>query len=157
MLNSKIPPIFIIAAGYHQEYYYTNEQLQSIINLNSKYKIIISYDKCNVNISNNTNVMILNHTFKMDIDGVHNNIAKLLYENIIKNNMDKFTKKYFSEILLLIKSTNINDFKDWLKWHLDTIHFDHIVVFDNDSTVDIKSICDKDDRIEYHVVHDFPN
>lgn len=66
-------------------------------------------------------------------------------------------KKYFSEIVLLTKTYNLQDFKDWLKWHLDIIHFDHIIVFDNESQVDIKSVCDSDDRVEYHFVEGWPD
>ena len=66
-------------------------------------------------------------------------------------------KNKLTEVVLLTKSYNLQDFKDWLKWHLDIVHFDHIVVFDNESNVDIKSICDSDNRIEYHFVEGWPN
>lgn len=66
-------------------------------------------------------------------------------------------KIYLTEIILLTKSYNLQDFKDWLKWHLDILHFDHIVVFDNESEVDIKSECEKDKRIEYHLIQGWPD
>lgn len=65
---------------------------------------------------------------------------------------------YFTEVLLLTKSNNLQDFKDWLHWHLDVICFDHIHVFDNESSVDIKSICDTyGDRVSYELIKGWPN
>lgn len=59
-------------------------------------------------------------------------------------------KIYLTEIVLLTKSYNLQDFKDWMHWHLDICKFDHIQVFDNASTVDIKSVCDSyGDRVTY--------
>jgi hypothetical protein len=60
--------------------------------------------------------------------------------------------KYFSEVVLLIKTNSIIDFETWIKWYLYSICFDHIVVYNNDSFVDLKSICNKY-NIEYHEVH----
>ena len=52
-------------------------------------------------------------------------------------------KTIFSEAILLTKTYNINDFSDWLEYHLSDIKFHHIHVFDNESPVDIKQACDK--------------
>lgn len=77
--------------------------------------------------------------------------------NILYKNKLFMEKKYFSEIVLLTKTYNLQDFKDWLKWHLDIIHFDHIIVFDNESQVDIKSVCELDNRVEYRFVTGWPD
>lgn len=68
-------------------------------------------------------------------------------------NKDKLT-----EVLLLTKSYNLQDFKDWLHWHLDIIGFDSCHVIDNESSVDIKSICDSyGDKVTYEFVKGWPN
>lgn len=51
-------------------------------------------------------------------------------------------KCYLTEVVLLTKSYNLQDFEDWMHWHLDIIGFEHCHVFDNESSVDIKSACD---------------
>lgn len=67
-------------------------------------------------------------------------------------------KIYFTEVVLLTKSYNLQDFKDWLHWHLDIIGFDHCLVLDNESTVDIKSVCDTyGDKISYVLVKGWVN
>lgn len=67
-------------------------------------------------------------------------------------------KVYFTEVVLLTKSYNLQDFKDWLHWHLDIISFDHAHIFDNESSVDIKSVCDSyGDRVSYEKVVGWPN
>lgn len=69
-------PIFILAAGYWQEYYLNDEQIQKLIDLNSKYKIIISMPNSKNNkLKSQQNVRILNHNFKMGLDGVHRILA----------------------------------------------------------------------------------
>lgn len=72
----KDEPIFILAAGYWQEYYLNDEQIQKLIDLNSKYKIIISMPNSKNNkLKSQQNVRILNHNFKMGSDGVHRILA----------------------------------------------------------------------------------
>lgn len=67
-------------------------------------------------------------------------------------------KNYLTEVVLLTKSYNITDFLDWMHWHLDVIRFDHCHIFDNESTVDIKSVCDKyGDRVSYELVKGWPD
>ena len=67
-------------------------------------------------------------------------------------------KIYFSEVVLLTKSYNLQDFKDWLHWHLDIIGFDHAHIFDNESSVDIKSVCDSyGSKVSYEKVIGWPN
>jgi len=127
--------------------------LQSIIDIQSKYQLIISYDKCNITPNNNT--IVLNHPYQMNIDGVHQKVANYVWNNILYKKA--LNKKYFSEILLLIKANNEKDFKDWIHWHLDTLKFEHLVVFDNESSINVKNICDNDYRIEYHYISGFPD
>lgn len=64
-------------------------------------------------------------------------------------------KIYFTEILLLIKCRNLQDFIDWVEYHLN-LKFNHIVVLDNESPFDIKSVCEKY-KLEYHYIKGFPN
>lgn len=67
-------------------------------------------------------------------------------------------KKYLTEVVLLTKSYNIQDFKDWIRWHLEIIGFDHCHIFDNESTVDIKSVCDSyGDKVTYEKIVGWPN
>jgi hypothetical protein len=67
-------------------------------------------------------------------------------------------KKFFTEVVLLTKSYNLQDFKDWMHWHLDIIGFQRCHVFDNESSVDIKSVCDGyGDRVTYELVKGWPN
>lgn len=69
-------PTFLLAAGYWQEYYLDDEQIEKLMDLNSKYPIIISMPNSVKNrIKSKDNVKILNHNFKMGIDGVHKKIA----------------------------------------------------------------------------------
>lgn len=74
--------------------------------------------------------------------------------------LDEFgmQKRYLTEVVLLIKSNNLKDFTDWIKWHLDTIGFEHCHVFDNESSVDLKRVCSVyGTRISYERVVGFPN
>ena len=67
-------------------------------------------------------------------------------------------KIYLTEVVLLTKSYNLQDFKDWLHWHLDIIGFDHAHIFDNESLVDIKSVCDSyGDSVSYEKITGWPN
>lgn len=67
-------------------------------------------------------------------------------------------KIYLTEVVLLTKSYNLQDFKDWLHWHLDIIGFDHAHIFDNESLVDIKSVCNSyGDRVSYEKIVGWPN
>lgn len=67
-------------------------------------------------------------------------------------------KCYLTEVVLLTKSYNLQDFKDWMHWHLDMIGFGHCHVFDNESSVDIKSVCDSyGDKVTYELVKGWPN
>ena len=67
-------------------------------------------------------------------------------------------KTKLSEVILLVKSYNLQDFIDWMHWHLDIIGFDCAHIFDNESLVDIKSVCDTyGDRVTYEKVIGWPN
>ena len=62
-----------------------------------------------------------------------------------------------SQIVLLTKSYNLQDFKDWLHWHLDIIGFDCAHIFDNESSVDIASVCKSyGSRVTYERICGFP-
>lgn len=58
-------------------------------------------------------------------------------------------KIYFSELILIICTNDIYSFKEWLYWHCNIIKFDHIVIINNNSTVDLKSECKKYNNVEY--------
>lgn len=67
-------------------------------------------------------------------------------------------KIYLTEVVLLTKSYNLQDFKDWLHWHLDIIRFNHVHIFDNESSVDIKTVCDSyGDKVSYEKITGWPN
>ena len=67
-------------------------------------------------------------------------------------------KKYLTEVVLLTKSYNLQDFADWLHWHLDIIGFESAHIFDNESLVDIKSVCEKyGPRVTYERVVGWAN
>lgn len=67
-------------------------------------------------------------------------------------------KIYLSEVILLTKSYNLQDFKDWLHWHLDVVRFDHVHIFDNESPVDIKTVCESyGEKVSYELVKGWPN
>lgn len=67
-------------------------------------------------------------------------------------------KYYLTEVVLLTKSYNLQDFKDWMHWHLDIIGFDCCHIFDNESLVDIKSVCDSyGDKVTYELIKGWPN
>ena len=69
--------------------------------------------------------------------------------------MDKI---YLTEVVLLTKSYNLQDFKDWLHWHLDIVGFNHAHIFDNESSVDIKTVCEEyGDRVSYEKVVGWPD
>ena len=64
---------------------------------------------------------------------------KKKFEEARGNFKTKF--KYNSEVLLMVKCFNIHDFKAWMKWHLEVLKFDHAVILDNESPVDLESVC----------------
>lgn len=55
------------------------------------------------------------------------------------------------ECISVVKSSNVNDFEIWLKYHLN-IGFDFISIYDNDSTTNIKAICDQYENVSYNKV-----
>jgi hypothetical protein len=62
-------------------------------------------------------------------------------------------KTKLTEVIMLTKSYNLQDFKDWMHWHLDVIKFDCCHIFDNESSVNIKSVCDSyGDRVTYEKI-----
>ena len=67
--------------------------------------------------------------------------------------------KYFSEVMLLTKSDYPEELDCWLHWYLNILGFDHIVIFDNESPIDIQSVISKfpQDKIEYRFIPGWPN
>lgn len=91
-------PIFILAAGYYQEYYMTDKEIQKIIDINSKYRIIISMPNTKNNMLKSIkNVKIANHNLQMNVDGVHYELAKFISKDIL--NLQNIPEK--REIVLL--------------------------------------------------------
>ncbi|MBR6123716.1 hypothetical protein IKQ19_20925 [Candidatus Saccharibacteria bacterium] len=67
-------------------------------------------------------------------------------------------KTKLTEIVLLTRTYNLQDLKDWLHWHLDIIGFDCVHIFDNESLVDIKPLCDNyGSRVTYEKIKGFPD
>ena len=71
-------------------------------------------------------------------------------------------KKYNSEVILLTKNDHIDELECWIEWHSNVVKFDHIVVLDNESTIDAKQICDKlnktnNNKIEYCRIEGWPD
>lgn len=69
------------------------------------------------------------------------------------------SKKYFSEILLLTKSLYADELQCWLEWHLNILGVDHIVLFDNESIIDVSQVIKSfpQDKIEYHYIQGWPD
>ena len=58
-----------------------------------------------------------------------------------------------SKIILLTKSHHEGELRSWLHWHLNIICADNIQVLDNESTIDVKSICNEfDGRVSYKFI-----
>lgn len=63
-----------------------------------------------------------------------------------------------SEVILLTKSRYANELECWLNWHLNIVKFDHVMLFDNDSPIDVDSIINKfPGKITCTHVHGWPN
>lgn len=66
-------------------------------------------------------------------------------------------KPYLSEVYCVTKTRRLQDFQDWMTWYTKVIPFDHIVIYDNESFVDIKSVCEQyGGLVEYYRVDGFP-
>ena len=69
---------------------------------------------------------------------------------------EEFNREYThtTEAILLTKYLNQQDLIEWLDWHLNTVKFDHIHIFDNESDYDVKSICEHyGDKVSYERVN----
>lgn len=66
---------------------------------------------------------------------------------------------YFSEVMLLTKSYHAEELSCWLEWYLNVLHFDHVVLFDNDSVIDVKGVVSKfpEGSIDYRLINGWPN
>lgn len=56
-----------------------------------------------------------------------------------------------SELILITRHYHEDELRCWLNWHLNIIHIDKILVLDNESHIDVKTICDSfpNDRVKY--------
>lgn len=62
-----------------------------------------------------------------------------------------------TDAVCLTKYMNERDMHEWLKWHIDICHFDHIHIIDNDSNFDIKSVCEQyNGKVSYEQIHGYP-
>ena len=58
-------------------------------------------------------------------------------------------------LICLTKTYSLGDFDIWLSYHL--LHFNRIVILDNESEVDIKQVCDEHEQVEYHLIKGWPD
>jgi hypothetical protein len=66
-------------------------------------------------------------------------------------------QNYNIEAICLTKYTNEVDMREWLEWHLNKCHFNHIHIMDNESNYDLKSLCEEyKDRVSYELVTGVP-
>lgn len=66
-------------------------------------------------------------------------------------------KNYNIEAICLTKYTNEVDMREWLEWHLNRCHFNHIHILDNESNYDLKSLCEEyKDKVSYELVKGIP-
>ena len=69
-----------------------------------------------------------------------------------------YNKKFYTEALLLTRSYYPEELQSWIVWYFEILKIDHVVLFDNDSPIDISSIIRPyEDRIEYYTIHGWPN
>lgn len=61
----------------------------------------------------------------------------------------------FSEVILFVKTDRYFDLIEWINYY-NKIGFDHIVIYDNESSINIRNIC-KSYNIEYHKITGFIN
>lgn len=61
----------------------------------------------------------------------------------------------FSEVILFVKTNRYFDLIEWINYY-NKIGFDHIVIYDNESSINIRNIC-KSYNIEYHKITGFIN
>lgn len=61
--------------------------------------------------------------------------------------------------MLLTKSDYIEELECWLHWYLNILCFDHVVIFDNESPINIQSVISKfpKDKIDYRFIPGWPN
>lgn len=60
-----------------------------------------------------------------------------------------------SEVVLLTKCNYLNDFIEWINYY-KKLGFNNLVVYDNESTVDIKTICESN-HISYKLISGYPD
>ncbi len=58
-------------------------------------------------------------------------------------------------LICLTKAYNLGDFDTWLSYHLYCI--DRIIILDNESEVDVRSVCEGRPGVEYHCINGWPD
>ena len=58
-------------------------------------------------------------------------------------------------LICLTKAYNLGDFDTWLSYHLYCI--DRIIILDNESEVDVRSVCEGRPGVEYHCIKGWPD
>lgn len=62
-----------------------------------------------------------------------------------------------TEAFCITKYMNVRDMDEWLRWHIDVCHFDHIHIIDNDSTFDVNSVCERyGSKVSCETIHGYP-
>lgn len=69
--------------------------------------------------------------------------------NSFNFNTTSRVKKYFSEIVIITNCKNSAYINEWLFWHLNIIHFDHIVLVDNTNDGCLKTTAEKFNNVYY--------
>lgn len=60
---------------------------------------------------------------------------------------------YDTEIVLLTRNYYACDLETWIKYHLNIVGIDHIVILDNESPIKVEAICAKfGNKVEYHKI-----
>ena len=62
-----------------------------------------------------------------------------------------------SEVVLLVKTSYYHDTVEWIEWY-KKLGFDHITIYDNESTIDFNTIIVKySDYVTYNKIVGFPD
>lgn len=62
-------------------------------------------------------------------------------------------KKYYTELILITNSTNINDINVWLSWHINIVKFEHVILIENNNSSYLKQCTDKFNGIvDYYLI-----
>lgn len=62
-----------------------------------------------------------------------------------------------AEIILITKARHAVELEVWLRWYLNILGFDKVILYDNESPIDVKKICNKFNNVEYNFLNGFVN